>query len=64
MKKIFLLAVVLLFLSPIYAQHKTLTLYYPGDSTNVVSISNLDSMVIFICGVRKLVMAAKIITQF
>lgn len=37
-----------------FAQHKILTLYYPGDSTNVVSITNLDSMVIFICGASKI----------
>ena len=53
MKKIFFLIVVLLMINTISAQHKTLTLYYPGDSTNVVSIADLDSMVIFICGESK-----------
>jgi len=53
MKKIIFVLVVLFLINPIFAQHKTLTLYYPGDSTNVVSITNLDSMVIFICGVSK-----------
>ena len=37
----------------IFAQNKTLTLHYPNDSTNVVDISDLDSMTIFICGVSK-----------
>lgn len=53
MKKIFFLIVVLLMINTISAQHKTLTLYYPGDSTNVVGIADLDSMVIFICGESK-----------
>lgn len=53
MKKIYLLVTVLFLINTISAQHKTLTLYYSGNSTNVVSISNLDSMVIFICGVSK-----------
>jgi len=35
------------------AQHKTLTLYYPNDSTHVISITNLDSMSVFICGASK-----------
>lgn len=53
MKKIFFLIVVLFLIDSISAQHKTLILYYPGDSTNVVSIANLDSMAIFICGASK-----------
>jgi uncharacterized protein (TIGR02145 family) len=53
MKKIFLLITALCLINSISAQYKTLTLYYPGDSTSVVSIANLDSMVIFICGVSK-----------
>ena len=36
-----------------FAQNKTLTLHYPDDRTNVVDISGLDSMTIFICGVSK-----------
>ena len=59
MKKIFFLIVVLLMVNTISAQHKTLTLYYPGDSTNVVSIADLDSMVIFICGASKVNYAGK-----
>jgi uncharacterized protein (TIGR02145 family) len=35
------------------AQNKSLTLHYPNDSTNVLDISGLDSMTIFICGVSK-----------
>ncbi|HSW54316.1 MAG TPA: FISUMP domain-containing protein [Ignavibacteriaceae bacterium] len=53
MKKIFYLTVILSMMSILSAQHKTLTLYYPNDSTNVVSISDLDSMSIFICGASK-----------
>jgi len=53
MKKIFYLTVILSMMSMLSAQHKTLTLYYPNDSTNVVSISDLDSMSIFICGASK-----------
>lgn len=59
MKKIFFMLVVLFLINPISAQHKTLTLYYAGDSTNVVSITNLDSMVIFICGVSKVSYSGK-----
>ena len=53
MKKIFFLISVLFLIDSISAQHKTLTLYYPNDSTNVVNISNLDSMLIFICSASK-----------
>lgn len=53
MKKIFFVVAVLFLINPISAQHKILTLYYPGDSTSVVSIADMDSMVIFICGVSK-----------
>ena len=53
MKKLFFLIAVLFLIDSLSAQHKTLTLYYPGDSTNVVGISNLDSMAIFICGASK-----------
>jgi uncharacterized protein (TIGR02145 family) len=52
--KIFVCLLVLTFtINDGLAQHKTLTLYYPNDSTNVISISNLDSMSIFICGASK-----------
>ena len=54
MKKIFCTIILLLIAITLDAQHKTLTLYYPDDSTNVISISNLDSMSIFICGVSKI----------
>ena len=53
MKKIFCTIILLLIANTLDAQHKTLTLYYPGDSTNVISISNLDSMAVFICGASK-----------
>lgn len=52
MKKIFYLVIALLMISPLSAQNKKLTLYYP-DSTRVVNIAGLDSMVIFICGASK-----------
>ena len=35
------------------AQHKTLTVYYSGDSSKVVNLSSTDSLVIFICGASK-----------
>lgn len=35
------------------AQHKTLTVYYSGDSSKVVNLSSTDSLVIFICGSSK-----------
>ena len=53
MKKIILVFSLVLMAGEGFAQHKTLTLYYPNDSTSVISISNLDSMSIFICGVSK-----------
>jgi uncharacterized protein (TIGR02145 family) len=52
MKKIFYLVIALLMISTLSAQNKKLTLYYP-DSTKVVNIAGLDSMVIFICGASK-----------
>jgi uncharacterized protein (TIGR02145 family) len=36
------------------AQHKTLTVYYNGDSTKVVNLSNTDSLVLFVCGASKI----------
>ena len=39
-------------ISPLSAQNKKLTLYYP-DTTKVVNIAGLDSMSIFICGASK-----------
>jgi uncharacterized protein (TIGR02145 family) len=53
MKKVFFLIVALFLIDSISAQHQTLSLYYPDDSTNVISISDLDSMSIFICGASK-----------
>lgn len=52
MKKMIYLFAVLLMISTLSAQNKKLTLYYP-DSTKVVNIVGLDSMVIFICGANK-----------
>lgn len=46
-------------MSMLSAQHKTLTLYYPDDSTNVISIANLDSMSVFICGASKVIYSGK-----
>jgi len=53
LKKIILLFSLVFASTLVLAQHKTLTLYYPNDSTNVISISNLDSMAVFICGASK-----------
>jgi len=53
MKKIIYLLLMAFLISEGLAQHKTLILYYPNDSTNVISISNLDSMAVFICGASK-----------
>ncbi|HSL90539.1 MAG TPA: FISUMP domain-containing protein [Ignavibacteriaceae bacterium] len=52
MKKIFYFIIILSVANTVFAQNKKLTLYYP-DSTKVVNIAGLDSMVIFICGVSK-----------
>ena len=53
MKRILCIVIGLFMFCNLSAQHKTLTLYYPGDSVNVVSIADLDSMKIFICGASK-----------
>jgi uncharacterized protein (TIGR02145 family) len=53
MKKIFFLIVFAFALNIALAQHKTLTVYYSGDSTKVVNLSNTDSLVIFVCGASK-----------
>jgi len=53
MKKIFFLIVFVFALNIVLAQHKTLTVYYIGDSTKVVNLSNTDSLVIFVCGASK-----------
>jgi len=52
--KLFLLSLFFVFIViEGFAQNKTLTLHYPNDSTNVIDISGLDSMTIFVCGVSK-----------
>jgi len=48
MKKIIYLVIALLMINILSAQNKKLTLYYP-DSTKIVNIAGLDSLVIFIC---------------
>ena len=53
MKSIIFLLFIAFILVEGFAQNKTLTLHYPNDSTNVIDISGLDSMSIFICGVSK-----------
>ncbi len=53
MKKYIILVFIYFIVTESLAQHKTLTVYYPGDSTNVVDLTNTDSLVIFICGVSK-----------
>lgn len=52
MIKMFFLIAVLFLINSISAQNKTLTIYY-SDSTRIVNFSNVDSMVIFICGASK-----------
>ncbi|MBS4036081.1 MAG: hypothetical protein KGZ85_16585 [Ignavibacterium sp.] len=52
MKKIFYFIIILSVANTVFAQNKKLTLYYP-DSTKIVNIAGLDSMVIFICGSSK-----------
>ena len=46
-------------MSILSALHKSLTLYYPNVSTNVVSISILDSLSVFICGASKVYYGGK-----
>jgi len=53
MKKIFFLIIVLFLIDSISAQHKTMTIYYSGGTTDVVNLSGTDSIVIFICGASK-----------
>lgn len=52
MKKIILLFVISFLFEHSYAQHKTLTIYYP-DSTKIINMTNVDSMSLFICGASK-----------
>jgi len=52
MKIMFFLIAVLFLTNSISAQNKTLTIYY-SDSTRIVNFSNVDSLVIFICGASK-----------
>ena len=53
MKKYIISILIYFIVADSLAQHKTLTVYYPGDSTNVISLTNTDSLVIFICGASK-----------
>jgi len=53
MKKIILLFTLVLVTTLVLAQHKTMTIYHSGGTTDVVNLSNTDSIVIFICGASK-----------
>jgi uncharacterized protein (TIGR02145 family) len=58
-KKIYFLIILLFLIDLISAQNKTLTLYYEEDSTNVINISDVDSISIFICGDSKVSYGSK-----
>ncbi|MBE0572546.1 MAG: hypothetical protein IH618_13460 [Ignavibacteriaceae bacterium] len=53
MKKIFILLTIIFTTTFVLAQHKTMTVYYSGGTTDVVNLTNTDSIVIFICGASK-----------
>lgn len=53
MKNFTHLIILIMLISETLAQHKTITLYHPNDSTRVINIAGLDSMEIFICGASK-----------
>jgi len=53
MKKIFILLTIVFTTTFVLAQHKTMTVYYSGGTTDVVNLTNTDSIVIFICGASK-----------
>jgi len=53
MKKIILLLVLVFTATLVLAQHKTMTVYYSGGTTDVVNLTNTDSIIIFICGASK-----------
>jgi uncharacterized protein (TIGR02145 family) len=53
MKKI-IISIVIIFASYlVLAQHKTMTIYHSGGTTDVVNLSSTDSIIIFICGASK-----------
>ncbi|NWG29540.1 MAG: hypothetical protein HXY48_13560 [Ignavibacteriaceae bacterium] len=53
MKKIFILLTIVFTTTLVLAQHKTMTVYYSGGTTDVVNLTNTDSIIIFICGASK-----------
>jgi len=53
MKNIILLLLISFLIGEGFAQHKTMTVYYSGGTTDVVNLTNTDSIVIFICGASK-----------
>jgi uncharacterized protein (TIGR02145 family) len=59
MKKFTHLIIIIMLISETPAQHKSITLYFPNDSTKVLGLSGLDSMSIFICGASKVRYAGK-----
>lgn len=53
MKKIILLLFLVFAATLVLAQHKTMTIYHSGGTTDVINLSSTDSIVIFICGASK-----------
>jgi len=53
MKNLILLLLISFLIGEGFAQHKTMTVYYSGGTTDVVNLTNTDSIVIFICGASK-----------
>jgi uncharacterized protein (TIGR02145 family) len=54
MKKIIILLALVFTTTLGLAQHKTMTVYYSGGTTDIVNLTNTDSIVIFICGASKI----------
>lgn len=59
MKNFSHLIILIMLIGETIAQNKNITLYYPADSTKVLSIAGIDSMVIFICGASKVSYGSK-----
>ena len=50
---IFLIAFLFTSANLVQAQNKRITVYYNGDSTEVVNLANTDSIIVFICGASR-----------
>jgi len=53
MKSIFILITLVFATTVGLTQNKTLTVYYSGGTTDIVNLTNTDSIIIFICGASK-----------